>query len=123
MKSTYNVKAQYKAKLLLIAPRSVIFLMFQISNMVMNIIAANKANETIHIIMSDWINQLTRERIKLPKISPIPIMSNGDKLPLVSEAMIVMSKKMPHVIPNAKPRILQSTKMVKLERSTPIKEQ
>ena len=120
MKSTYNVNAQYKARLLLIAPLSHIFLMFHISNMVINMIAAKIANETIHIIILEPINQFTKARIPAPINKPNPSMSNGDKLPLVSEAIIVINKKIPEVMPKAIPKILQSMNNVNEESNVPI---
>ena len=123
MKSTYNVKAQYNAKLLLIAPLSHMRLMFQISNIVISIIAANIANVTIQAIVSLPINQLTKQRIPDPINKPIAIIHKGCKFPLVNKAINDMIKNMPEVMPNANPNILQSTKRVNQDNTTPIKTQ
>ncbi len=67
----------------------------------------------------DLMNKLTRANIPPPSNNPNPSIARGAILPLVIIAIKDMRRKIPAVIPNAKPIILQSTKIVNIENNKP----
>ena len=88
--------------------------------MVINITAANKANEITHARVLLLKKKFTNAKMRHPDIKPIPNIAKGDKLPLVNMAIKLINRKMPEVMPKAISNILQSTTIVKLDNKAPI---
>ena len=122
------MKAQYKDVFLVIAPSSAICLILAISQMVMSIVPANVANETIQYrgVTSKPMSiniHIVREIKPAPRNNPIAAIPRPFKRDLLSKAIKDIKPKTKEVIKNVKPNIFQSMNITNAESITPIKAQ
>ena len=126
IKSLYSVNAQYKEMFGVSNPLWQIFLIWAISQIVINIIAANKTRlitKNNHIATSGKIKysiHATNERIPAPPTKPIAVIANPFIFPLLNKPIKDINPKIKAVTRNVVPKIAHGKQKLNEDNITPI---